>query len=67
MLQVDLVANAGSRRDNAEVAECLGAPAQELVPLAVPLELQLDVFLERVGTTERIHHDRVIDHKVDGG
>ena len=48
VLDVDLVHDAGARRDDLEVVERGLAPAQELVALAVALVLDLDVALERV-------------------
>ena len=47
VLEVDLVNDAGARRHNAEVVERLLAPAEELVALAVALELEFDVQVER--------------------
>ena len=46
ILEVDLVADAGAGRHHAEIVERLLAPAQELVALAVPLVLELDVLPE---------------------
>ena len=43
MLDVDLVHDAGARRDDAEAGEGVLAPAQELEALAVALELKLHV------------------------
>jgi hypothetical protein len=41
------------------------APAQELVALAVALELELDVLLERVRRAEEVDHHRVVDDEID--
>ena len=48
VLDVDLVHDAGARRDDLELVEGGLAPAQELVALAVALVLDLDVALEGV-------------------
>ena len=41
------------------------APAQERVALAVALELELGVALEREPLGEHVHLDRVVDHELD--
>jgi hypothetical protein len=48
VLEVDLVHDAEARRHDAEGVEGLHAPLHELVALAVALELQLHVQVERV-------------------
>ncbi len=65
ILQVDLMADAGAGRHDAEIVEGGLAPAQEGVALAVALVFELDVLLEGAGTGEEIHHHRVVDHQVD--
>ncbi len=65
ILEVDLVADAGARRHHPEIGERLLPPAEELVPLAVAFELQVDVFGESLGTAEAVDHHRMIDHQVD--
>ena len=64
-LQVHLVHDARGGRDHTEVVEGLLAPAQELVALAVSLELERGVSLERVLRAEGVHLDRVVDDEVD--
>ena len=64
-LQVHLVHDAHAGRYHAEVGKCALAPAEELVPLAIPLELEIDVRLQRVGTAEPIDLHRMIDDQVD--
>src|SRR5699024_9775267 len=61
VLDVDLVDDAGSRRNNTEVGECLGAPTQELVTLLVALVLDLNVLLECVWAAEGLDDDGVVD------
>ena len=47
VLEVDLVDDAGVRRHDPEAVECALAPAEEGVALAVALELELDVPVDR--------------------
>ena len=61
VLDVDLVHDAGSGRDDLEVVERRLAPAQELVALAVALVLDLDVALEGVLGAEQVGDDGVVD------
>ena len=65
ILQVDLMADAGAGRHDAEVVEGARPPAQELVALLVALVLQLDVLLEGTGRAEEVDHHRVVDDEVD--
>jgi hypothetical protein len=58
VLEVDLVHDAGRRRNDAEVRERELAPLEELVALAVARELELDVLVERVRGPEVIDLDR---------
>src|SRR5699024_8410605 len=61
VLDVDLVDDTSSRRNDAEVLEGAGAPTQELVALLVALVLDLDVLLEGLGSTECLDDDGVVD------
>ena len=65
VLEVDLVADAGRRRDDAEVVEGLLAPLQERVALAVALEVALGVDREGALVAEGVDLHRVVDHQVD--
>jgi hypothetical protein len=65
VLQVDLVADARTRRHHGKIVEGLLAPAQEGVAFAVALEFPLHVDAERIGPAEGIHHDRVVDNQID--
>ena len=58
------MADAGARRHDAEVVECVLAPAQEAIALAVAFELDFDVLRQRIGTGEDIDLDRVVDHQI---
>jgi hypothetical protein len=64
-LEIDLVADTRSRRNEANVVERLRAPAQKRVPLLVTLEFELHVAFERVGRAGVIGHDGMVDHEVD--
>ncbi len=64
VLEVDLVDDAGVRRDDTEVVEGLLAPAQEGVALSVALELELGVLEDRELRAERVHLDGVVDDEI---
>ena len=66
MLDVDLVHDAGARRDDLELVERALAPAQELVALLVALVLEVDVALEGVGAAEHVDDHRVVDDQLGG-
>ncbi len=66
ILEVDLVADAGARRHDAEVVEGLLAPAQELVALAVALELHASTFSANAsGPPNWSTMHRVVDDQID--
>ena len=64
VLEIHLVADAGAGRNHTEVIEGGLPPAEELVPLTVPFELDVDVLLQRLRRAGMIDHDGVIDDKV---
>ena len=64
IFEIDLVADAGAGRHDAEVTEGGLAPAQELVTLAVALELAPDIGAEGIRAAVAVHHDRVVDDEV---
>ncbi len=64
VLDVDLVDDAGARRDDLELVERGLAPAQELVALAVAAVLQLDVLRERLVGAELVRDDGVVDDQL---
>ena len=66
VLEVDLVDDADSRRDDLEAVERLHAPLQELVAGAVALELDAHVRGERVRRGPLVHLHRVVDDERDG-
>ena len=65
VFEVDLVADAGAGRHDAEIAEGGLAPAQEGIALAVALVFPVDVHLEGAGIAEFVDHDRVVDDQID--
>ena len=66
VLEVDLVDDAGVRRHDLEVVERALSPAEERVALLVPLELELDVALDREPRRELVDLDGVVDDELDG-
>ena len=66
VLEVDLVDDAGGGRHDGEVIEGLLSPLQELVALAVALELALGVELEGRRVAEGVDLDGVVDDEVHG-
>ncbi len=66
VFQVDLVADAGPRRYDAEAVESLLGPAQELVTLDVAPVLDVDVGGEGRGEARGLGDDGVVDDELDG-
>ena len=66
VLQVDLVHDAGSGRNDAELIEGTLRPAQQLVALSVALVLLGNVLLECLARCPAINLHRVVDHQVGG-
>ncbi len=64
VLEVDLVDDSGVRRHDGKVVERGLAPAQEGIALAVALELEQGVQVERIGRAVVIHHDGMVDHEL---
>jgi hypothetical protein len=64
VLEVDLMADAGVRRDDRQAAERTLAPAEEGVALPVALELELDVPLDRKPGGELVDLHGVVDHEL---
>ena len=65
VFQVHLVNNADARRHNAEGLESLLPPLEELVALAVALELHVQIQPQSIGTAEKVHLHGMVDHQVD--
>ena len=66
VFQIDLVDDAKTGRHHAKGGKCLHAPFHELVALAVALELQLHVQVERLFAAVVVHHDGVVYHQIHG-
>ena len=66
VLDVDLVDDAGARRDDTEVLERGLAPTQELVALTVALVLDVLVLLEGLRGAEALDDDGVVDDHLGG-
>ena len=65
ILEIHLVHDAVAGRDDANAFERLLAPLQERVALAVALELELHVALDRVRPAAHVDFDRVVDDEID--
>jgi hypothetical protein len=64
IFQIDLVADAGARRHDAEILERILRPFEEPVALLVLLVFLFDVALERILVAEEIHRHRMVDHQI---
>ena len=67
IFQIDLMADAGARRHDAEIRKRLLAPAQERIALLVALIFDDDVLLEGILCAEIIDHHRMVDDEIDFG
>ena len=65
VLQVHLMHNAEARRHHAKCVKRLHAPLHELVALAVALEFELHVQVQRVLFAVVINHHRMINHQIN--
>ena len=65
IFEIDLMADAGAGRHDAEILERVLRPFQELVALLVLLVFLLDVLLERVLVAEEIDRHRMVDDEID--
>ena len=65
VFQVDLVADAGSGRHDAEIVEGALAPAQKGVAFAIARHFDSHVFGERARRAEAIDLDRMVDDEID--
>ena len=65
IFEIDLMADAGAGRHDAEVRERARSPLQEFVALLILLVLFLDVLLERVLVAEEVHRNRMVDDEID--
>jgi len=65
VLEIDLVADPGAGRHDAEVLKRRLPPAEERVALLVALEFPLDVGRKRAFLPEHVNHHRMVDHQID--
>ena len=65
IFEIDLVADAGAGRHDAEIAERLLAPFQEFVALLVALVFELDIAGEGHRRAELVDDDRMVDDQID--
>ena len=65
IFEIDLMADAGARRHDAEIVERALAPFQEDVTLGVALIFKIDVLLERLRRAELIDDHGMVDHEID--
>ena len=66
ILEVHLVNDTNAGRNDAESFECLLAPFEKLVALAVALEFHIQIELESLRRAVEIHLHRVIHDEIDG-
>ena len=66
ILEIDLMTDAGSRRNDPEILEGALAPFQEIIALAVARVFVRDVIRQGFRRTEFIDDDRVVDDEVHG-
>ena len=64
VFEIDLVHDPGVRRHDGEVVEGRLAPAQEGIPLPVPLEFEQGIQVQRIRGAVVVHHDRMVDHEL---
>ena len=62
--EIHLVHDANAGRHDLERVECLHAPLEKLVTLAVAAELQIQIALHRIRRAGEIHLHRVIHHQI---
>ncbi len=66
VFEVDLVHDAKARGHHAKGVEGLHAPFHEFVALAVALEFELHVQVQRLLAAVVVHHDGVVHHQIHG-
>ena len=66
VFKIDLVADAGPRRNGLEIVEALRAPFQKVVTLPIAVILDLDILLESFRVAKLVDHDRMVDDKMHG-
>ncbi len=66
IFEIDLVADAGVRRNYLEILKTFLAPAQESVTLDIALHFEVGVEGEGAGDAEFVHLDGVVNHQFSG-
>src|SRR6476619_1824367 len=64
-LEVNLMANAGSRRDDTKVIERHLSPFQESVTFTIPLVLQCNISGKCLRSAKCVDDDRMVAHQID--
>ena len=65
IFQIDLMANAGAGRHNAEVVECLLTPFQESIAFDIAFVFAFDIDFKCARIAEFINHHRVVNHQIN--
>ena len=65
VFKVNLMANSGSRRHDAEIGERFLTPAQKAIPLTVAFELQIFVLARGVSRGEHVDLDGMVDDEIN--
>ena len=65
VFEIHLMADAGTRRHDAEIVECTLPPFQKRITLTIAVILEVDVLLEGLGIGEVIDHHRMINDQID--
>ena len=65
VFQIDLMDDAGHRRNNTEIREYLLPPFEKFIAFMVALEFHFCIALEGIRIGEEIHLHRVVNDQVD--
>ncbi len=66
VFNIDLVADTGTRRHNAEIFKRLAAPGQEGIAFTVARHFQFNVSGKTVSTRKMVNHHRMVDDQING-
>ncbi len=64
VLDVDLMDDAVARRHHAQIVELRHRPLHDAEPLAVALQLRVEVARERIGRAGEVDANRMVDHEI---